>query len=131
MVATWVIVGLIVSAFSVSTLGAAFSIFGLRDLFSGAALSVILMASALELAKFTLAAYLHQRWKVLNPIFKAYLVVAVAILSVITSMGIYGHLSNAYQSASSVLEGEQIKLSALQSQLERHNNEIARLNNSI
>lgn len=131
MVASWVVVGLLFSAFSVSTLGAAFSIFGLRDLFSGAALSVILMASALELAKFTLAAYLHQRWYVLNKIFKGYLVGAVAVLSIITSMGIYGHLSNAYQSASSVLEGEQIKLSALQGQLERHNAEIARLNRTI
>lgn len=131
MVATWVVLGLIISAISVSTLGAAFSIFGLRDLFSGAAISVILMASALELAKFTLAAYLHQRWKALNTIFKAYLVGAVAVLSIITSMGIYGHLSNAYQSASAVLEAEQLKLTALQGQLERHNNEITRLNRTI
>ena len=131
MVATWVVLGLIISAISVSTLGAAFSIFGLRDLFSGAALSVILMASALELAKFTLAAYLHQRWQNLNVIFKSYLVGAVAILSIITSMGIYGHLSNAYQSASAVLEAEQLKLAALQSQLDRHTNEITRLNHTI
>lgn len=131
MVATWVVLGLIISAISVSVLGAAFSIFGLRDLFSGAAISVILMASALELAKFTLAAYLHQRWQALNTIFKSYLVGAVAVLSIITSMGIYGHLSNAYQSASAVLEGEQLKLSALQGQLDRHNNEITRLNRTI
>lgn len=131
MVATWVIIGLIVSAFAVSTLGAAFSIFGLRDLFSGAAISVILMASALELAKFTLAAYLHQRWHSINMVFKGYLVGAVAVLSIITSLGIYGHLSNAYQSASAVLEGEQLKLAALQGQLERHNAEIGRLNRTI
>lgn len=131
MVSTWIVIGLIISAIAVSTLGAAFSIFGLRDLFSGAAMSVILMASALELAKFTLAAYLHQRWTALNTVFKAYLVGAVAVLSIVTSLGIYGHLSNAYQSASAVLEGEQLKLAALQGQLDRHNNEINRLNRSI
>lgn len=131
MVATWVIIGLVFSAFSVSTLGAAFSIFGLRDLFSGAALAVILMAASLEFAKFTLAAYLHQRWKVLHKIFKGYLVSAVAILSLITSMGIYGFLSNAYQSASAVFEKSNLELTALEGQQSRNQAEVARLNKMV
>lgn len=131
MVATWVVIGLVFSAFSVSSLGAAFSIFGLRDLFSGAALAVVLMAASLEFAKFTLAAYLHQRWKVLNGFFKGYLVSAVAVLSVITSMGIYGFLSNAYQSASAVFEKSNLELSILEGQQARNNSEIARLNKMV
>lgn len=127
MIATWVVVGLIFSAFAVSVLGAAFSVFGLRDLFSGAALAVILMAASLEFAKFVLAAYLHQRWKVLHGFMKSYLVCAVAVLSLITSMGIFGFLSNAYQSSSATLETEELKLSALKGQMDRHKTEIERL----
>lgn len=127
MVASWVVIGLIFSALAVSVLGAAFSVFGLRDLFSGAALAVILMAASLEFAKFVLAAYLHQRWKVLHGFFRSYLVGAVAVLSLITSMGIFGFLSNAYQSSSATLETEELKLSALKGQMDRHKAEIERL----
>ena len=131
MVALWCIFGLIVSAVCVSTLGAAFSINGLSQLFSGAATAVIAMSASLELAKFVLAAYLHQSWKRLNFLFKAYLLIAIVVLSVITSMGIFGFLSNAYQSASAVLEAETVKIDARKADLARVNEEISRLNKSI
>jgi hypothetical protein len=131
MVALWCILGLIVSAVCVSTLGAAFSINGLSQLFSGAATAVIAMSASLELAKFVLAAYLHQSWSRLNFFFKTYLLVAIVVLSVITSMGIFGFLSNAYQSASSVLEAETVKIDARKADLARANEEVARLNKSI
>lgn len=131
MVALWIVFGLILAAAAVSALGAAFSIFGLRDLFAGAAVAVIAMGAALEFAKFVLAAYLHQAWKRMNPIFKTYLVIAVVLLSTITSLGIFGFLSNAYQSASGVLEAETIKLDALKGQETRNTAEIARLQKGI
>lgn len=131
MVATWIIVGLVFSAFSVSTLGAAFSVFGLRELFSGAAIAVVLMAASLEFAKFTLAAYLYERWNILNKFLRTYLTGSVAVLSIITSMGIYGFLSNAYQSSSAVYEEEQIKLTALQGQQDRNKAEVERLNKMV
>lgn len=131
MVALWCIIGLALAAFSVSSLGAGFSIFGLSQLFSGASLAVIAMAASLEFAKFVLAAYLHQTWKNQNLIFKSYLSSAVVILSLITSMGIFGFLSNAYQSASMVLESENIKLASLKNDLSRNAAEVARLNRTI
>jgi hypothetical protein len=131
MVALWCILGLIVSAVCVSTRGAAFSINGLSQLFSGAATAIIAMSASLELAKFVLAAYLHQSWNRLNIFFKAYLLLAIVVLSVITSMGIFGFLSNAYQSASSVLEAETVKIDARKADLARVNEEVARLNKSI
>ena len=127
MVTLWCIVGLIISAFCVSTLGAAFSVNGLSQLFSGAAAAVIAMSASLELAKFVLAAYLHQSWKRLNFLFKTYLLIAIVVLSVITSLGIFGFLSNAYQSASSVLESETVKIEARKADLARSNEELARL----
>ena len=131
MTSLWVLIGLIIGATGVSGLGAAFSVFGLADLFSGAALSVILMSSALEFSKFFIAAYLHQAWPRLRWIFKTYLFVSVVVLSLITSMGIFGYLSSAYQEASSKLETENIKLASLKAEHLRYTGEIDRLNKSI
>lgn len=131
MVALWCTIGLALAAVSVSTLGAGFSVFGLSQLFSGASHAVIAMAASLEFAKFVLAAYLHQTWTRQNVIFKGYLSSAIVILSFITSMGIFGFLSNAYQSASSVLDSENIRLSSFKDDLARNEQEVARLNHAI
>ncbi len=131
MVPLWCIVGLILSAVSVSILGASFSVFGLAALFSGAVLAVSAMASSLELAKFVLAAYLHQKWHDMNLFIRTYLLIAVIVLSVITSLGIFGFLSDAYQSASTTLETENVKLQALQTQQNNFKAEIARITASV
>lgn len=131
MISLWITIGLIISATSVASLGAYFSIVGLGALFSGAALAIWIMAGSLEFSKFVLAAYLHQTWKNVNKIYRAYLVFAVMVLSLITSLGIFGFLSDAYQSASSVLEAENIKLDTVKNQQKLISNEILRLNRSI
>lgn len=81
----------------VSLSAAFYSIFGLASLFSGAYYNVIVMASSLELAKLVTTAYLHEYWERLERYLKIYLVTAVIILAIITSAGIYGFLSAAYQ----------------------------------
>lgn len=131
MIALWCVIGLIIATISVSVLGAGFSVIGLAALFSGAALAVSAMAAALELAKFVLAAYLHQRWSQLNLIFKSYLVSAIIILSAITSLGIFGFLSDAYQSASAALDAEAVKYESLKNQQALNLSEISRMNKSI
>ncbi|MGZ3768117.1 MAG: hypothetical protein ACXWRG_00560 [Bdellovibrio sp.] len=131
MVQLWVIIGLAISAAAVSTLGATFSILGMGKLFSGAVLAVWLMSGALEIAKFTVAAYLHQTWRDIGFIFRTYLVTSVMILSVITSMGIFGFLSDAYNASSATLELETIKLQKLQNEQGQSNNEIARINRTV
>lgn len=131
MVALWITVGLIISTLCVSILGATFSIVGIGALFSGALIAVWAMAASLELAKFVLAAYVHQRWAKLNILFKSYLVFAIVVLSGITSMGIFGFLSDAYQSASLAMDEGNIKLEAQKTQLGNYKAEIARLNKSI
>lgn len=127
----WVVCGLAVSSVSVSALGAWFSIEGLGKLFTGAVLSVWAMAAALEVAKFTIAAFLHQVWPRLNILFKAYLLASVVTLSGITSLGIFGFLSDAYQESSTVLESETIKLETLKSNQVRLEQDIERINKSI
>ena len=131
MTSLWCLTGLIVGAFAVSILGAAFSIFGLADLFTGAVMSVMIMAAALEFSKFFIAAYLHQAWGRLRWVFKSYLFISVVVLSLITSMGIFGYLSAAYQESTAKLETENIKLTSIKNEQARYSTEIDRLNRSI
>ncbi len=85
------------SALSVSASAAFYSVFGLSHLFAGASTQVIIMAGALEAAKLVVASLLYQYWDSINKLLRAYFVIATFILMVITSGGIYGYLSGAYQ----------------------------------
>jgi hypothetical protein len=85
------------SALSVSVSAAFYSVSGLSKLFAGAAFAVIIMAASLEVAKLVIASLLYQYRKNLPKLLKYYLSVACLILILITSMGIYGFLSAAYQ----------------------------------
>jgi hypothetical protein len=85
------------SALSVSASAAFYSVFGLSKLFAGASTEVIIMAGSLEIAKLVTASLLYQYWDSINKILRTYLSIATIILILITSMGIYGFLSSAYQ----------------------------------
>ena len=85
------------SALSVSASAAFYSVSGLSKLFAGAAFAVIVMAASLEVAKLVIASLLYQYRKSLPLLLKTYLSIACFVLILITSMGIYGFLSAAYQ----------------------------------
>ena len=85
------------SALSVSASAAFYSVSGLSKLFAGAAFAVIIMAASLEIAKLVIASLLYQYREKLPRLLKYYLSIACFILILITSMGIYGFLSAAYQ----------------------------------
>jgi len=85
------------SALAVSGSAAFYSITGLSKLFAGASTEVIIMASSLEVAKLVMASLLYQYWDKLGKLLRTYLTIALLILIGITSAGIYGFLSGAYQ----------------------------------
>ena len=85
------------SALSVSASAAFYSVSGLSKLFAGASFEVIIMAGSLEISKLVIASLLYQYWDTLNKLLRTYLSIATVILVLITSMGIYGFLSAAYQ----------------------------------
>ena len=85
------------SALFVAFNAAFFSVSGLSKLFAGATFSVILMASSLEIAKLITAGYLYNYWEKINKVFRWYLVTGVVVLVLITSLGIYGFLTSAFQ----------------------------------
>ncbi len=86
-----------ISALAVSGSAAFYSVFGLSKLFAGASLQVIIMAGSLEFAKLVSASLLYQYWDTINKVLRTYLGIAVFVLMIITSGGIYGFLSGAYQ----------------------------------
>lgn len=97
------------SALSVSASAAFYSVTGLSKLFAGASLQVLIMASTLEFAKLVIASLLYQYWGQLNKVLRTYLSIATMVLILITSVGIYGFLSGAYQETanlSSVVDKE-------------------------
>jgi hypothetical protein len=85
------------SALSVSASAAVYSVTGLSMLFAGASTAVIIMAASLEVAKLVIASLLYQYWDKLNKVLRIYLTIAATVLILITSAGIYGYLSSAYQ----------------------------------
>jgi len=127
---------------SISTLGLAvsaayYSVFGLSSLFAGARTEVIIMAGSLEFSKLIIASYLHNNWKTAGWM-KWYLTVAVGVLMVITSAGIYGFLTSAYQKTADqlgVLDKQvqviDLKKGRFQEQLDYFNVEKKQLSESI
>jgi hypothetical protein len=101
------------SAFLVAGCAAFFSVFGLSQLFAGASLAVIIMASSLEFAKIISVSFLQRYWVKISKTLRVYLSIGVIILVCITSAGIYGFLSNAYQKTATQYEIGENEQSAL------------------
>jgi hypothetical protein len=104
------------SALFIAACAAFFSIKGLILLFAGSALSVGIMASALELGKLVAASFLHRNWKTTGVLLKSYLCIAVIVLMGITSLGIFGFLTNAYQGHATTVKGYEVELAGIESQ---------------
>jgi hypothetical protein len=119
-----VLVGL--SAILVAGCAAYFSVTGLGVLFAGASLSVMVMAGALELAKLVAATYLKQEWDTLKGFNKWYLTISVGTLMLITSAGIFGYLSNAFQQQNLSLQKVERDIAVYQTQIDKNDKEIER-----
>jgi len=126
------------SALSVSASAAFYSVSGLSKLFAGASLEVIIMAGSLEVAKLVIASLLYQYWNNLNKLLRTYLTVAAVILVLITSMGIYGFLSAAYQETYQKLSIQENQITFLENKakfyeddVSRYDQELERISNNI
>jgi hypothetical protein len=112
------------SALFVAGCAAYFSVLGIATLFSGSFLQVAIMASSLELGKLVATSYLYRYWTKTVWWLKAYLGLAVLVLMVVTSIGIFGYLSAAYQTNSIKFAQLDQQASVIQSQKELFDKEI-------
>jgi cell division protein FtsL len=124
-----VLVGL--SAIIVAGCAAYFSVTGLGVLFAGASTSVIVMASSLELAKLVAATYLKQEWDNIKGFNKWYLTLSVGLLMLITSAGIFGYLSNAFQAQSLQLQQVDREIEVHQTKIDQNTEQITQLSTQI
>ena len=116
-----------ISAIVIAGCAAFFSITGLGILFAGASISVMVMAGSLEYAKLVTATYLKQKWNDIKGFNKWYLTGAVIILMAITSAGIFGYLSNAFQQQNIKLDQVAREIQVWQNKIEYGNQQIATL----
>jgi len=113
------------SALSVSASAAFYSVSGLSKLFAGAAFAVIIMAASLEIAKLVIASLLYQYRKNLPRLLKYYLSVACLVLILITSMGIYGFLSAAYQETAALAGNIDAQISLIETKRDNVKEQLA------
>ncbi len=119
------------SALIIAGCAAFFSVTGLGVLFSGAATAVMVMAGSLEFAKLVAATYLKQEWDNIKGFNKWYLTSAVALLMLITSAGIFGYLSNAFQAQSLKLQVVDREIAVYQTKIDQNTAQITQLNTQL
>ena len=118
----------LITALTLSTVAAYYSIYGLTAIFAGAVIPIIIMGGILELGKIVTTVWLRKYWHRCSWVLKAYLVPAVVLLALLTSMGIFGFLSKAHTDSGLVSGDVQAKLSLIDEKIktQRDNIEIAR-----
>ena len=119
------------SALIIAGCAAFFSVTGLGVLFSGASTAVMVMAGSLEFAKLVAATYLKQKWEEIKGFNKWYLVSAVALLMLITSAGIFGYLSNAFQAQSLKLQQVDREIMVHSTKIGQNTTQITQLSTQI
>jgi Skp family chaperone for outer membrane proteins len=100
----------LLTALLLSAVAAYFSIAGLMAIFSSAVIPIAVMGGTLELAKIVTASWLYRNWKTAPILFRYYLVSSTIILSLITSLGIFGYLSKAHNDQNLVSGDVQSKI---------------------
>ena len=115
-------------ALSLSTVAAYYSIIGLTAIFAGAVIPIIVMGSILEVGKITTTVWLRKYWSRCSWVLKMYLVPAVIMLALLTSMGIFGFLSKAHMDTGVTSGDVQAKLALYDEKIktQRDNIELAR-----
>lgn len=118
------------TSIAIAGIAAYFSVIGMATMFAGAFLGTVVMMTALEFGKLVTAAYLHLEWERLNYL-KWYLLSAVGVLMLITSLGIFGYLSKANIEVSLVGDGNNLELSILDVRIQAEEDKIKRLQDRV
>ncbi len=116
----------ILSALSISSIAAYFSVIGLATIFPGSMTPIIIMGGVLEVGKIVTAVWLHRNWKTAPILVKSYLSFATLVLMGITSMGIFGFLSRAHIEHQTVTDKAVAQVQVIDNKVKRENDFIAR-----
>ena len=112
------------TALAIALCAACFSVYGIATLFAGATISVMIMGSVLELGKLVGTTFLYRYWSKSMGILKTYMVASIVVLMIITSAGIFGYLSAAYQKSSIEFSVTQEKIKTTEAQKPYYQDQI-------
>jgi len=115
---------ILLSGLSISISAALYSVIGLSKLFAGASLTVMIMAGSLEFSKLVAASLLYTYRKTIPSFLKYYLIMATVILMGITSIGIYGYLSSAYQEVANKDQNVDFQIELLENKKENFQSQL-------
>ena len=118
----------LLSALSISGVAIFYSVIGLATIFPGAFVPVVIMGGVLEVGKLITASWLYRNWKFTPFMLKTYLTTAVIILSLITSMGIFGFLSKAHLEQNLASDTLIQRIQILEDKIDSEKNSIVRQN---
>ena len=116
------------AALFIAGCAAYFSVRGIALTFgsvSAFTIPIIIMASSLEFGKLVAASFLYRHWKTCNKTLRLYLLIAVGVLVGITSAGIYGYLTQAFDETLNQIEGYEKQISSLQVQQREYDRQVA------
>jgi chaperonin cofactor prefoldin len=121
-----------ITAIVLSFVAAYYSIVGLTLIFSGAFYSILMMGSALEISKLVAVSWLYRNWKTVPILMKSYMLLAILILMLITSMGIFGFLSRAHLENSALVgDTYSTRIELLESRIKSRENSLERIESQI
>jgi len=125
------IILLSIAALSLAGTAAYFSIFGLTKLFASAGLGITILAAALEFSKLVTVSYVYRYWKKIKPILRGFYIFAVVFIMFLTSVGIYGFLTGAYQQSANKLESRDSQIKIMESKKSLFITQLDMMNKSI
>ena len=121
----------LITALTISGIAIYYSVAGLVAIFAAAAVPIMIMGGALEIGKLVTAVWLHRYWKQAAWWLRTYLALAVVILMLITSMGIFGFLSKAHIEQTSASEETVARVETIEKETVRLQKIIERAENKI
>ena len=114
------------TSIAIAGVAAWYSILGLTTIFSAAVIPIIIMGIVLEIGKLVAASWVYTYWKETNILLKIYLVSAIVVLMIITSMGIYGFLSKSHIDAGINTTEISVKLERIENRILSEQRQIDR-----
>jgi hypothetical protein len=120
----WLPILALLTALSISSVSAYFSIVGLTAIFAAAKLPIIILGSTLEIGKIITTLFVHRHWKDLTTSLKSYLSIAIIVLMMITSMGTFGFLSKAHLDQALPSDDNQIQLNIIDQKIKTDQDNI-------
>ena len=122
---------ILITGISLSVVAAWYSVTGLTAIFAGAWLAIVILGGTLEVGKLVLASWLYRNWKYVPFLMKTYFTIAILVLMLITSMGIFGFLSKAHLEQTAPAGDVAAKIQRIDTAIAREKNRISRADKQL